>query len=269
MIGLLALHVVGLLSLVPAALLPLRRFAIGGGDPHLWAALLLGCGGALAVVVVPATLEGGWNTSFANALWASTAITLVLYAGLCRAQEAAIRLLPVVMPYLMGFALLGNVWAGMETVRILTRTPPFWTMFHIVVALLTYGLLSLAAMAALAGFLQERALKAKKRTGLTRRLPSAADADDMAHHLLIASEGVLGVGLISGTLLILMGGGGGVGMMHKILLSWLAFLVIGGLLIARALWGVRGRLAARLMLLAYLLLTLAFPGIKFVSDFLL
>jgi ABC-type uncharacterized transport system permease subunit len=33
--------------------------------------------------------------------------------------------------------------------------------------------------------------------------------------------------------------------------------------------GLRGRRAARLVLLAYLLLTLAYPGVKFVTDILL
>lgn len=267
MIGLFALHVTGLLCLVPATLLPLRRQE--ATDRIFWGSLGLACVGALAVVLVPATLEGGWNTNFSNALWASVATTLVLFSVLCRARPSGWRLTHLVMPYVMGLALLGNIWAGMETVRLLTRTPPFWTMLHIVVALVTYGLLTLAAMAALAGFLQERALKAKRRTPLTRRLPAAAEADDMAHGLLISTEAVLAGGLLSGGLLLLMEGHDFVGLGHKILLSLLAFAVIGGLLIARALWGVRGRLAARLMLLAYLLLTLAFPGIKFVSDFLL
>jgi ABC-type uncharacterized transport system permease subunit len=42
--------------------------------------------------------------------------------------------------------------------------------------------------------------------------------------------------------------------------------VIGGLLIARYSRGIRGRQAARLALLAYLLLALAYPGVKFVTD---
>jgi ABC-type uncharacterized transport system permease subunit len=52
-------------------------------------------------------------------------------------------------------------------------------------------------------------------------------------------------------------------------LSVATFVVIGGLLIAHAATGVRGRRAARLVLLAFLLLTLGYPGVKFVTDILI
>jgi ABC-type uncharacterized transport system permease subunit len=56
---------------------------------------------------------------------------------------------------------------------------------------------------------------------------------------------------------------------HKTLLSILAFLVIGALLILHQRSGQRGQRVARLILLAYLLLTLAYPGVKFVTDVLM
>jgi len=46
----------------------------------------------------------------------------------------------------------------------------------------------------------------------------------------------------------------------------LAFAVIGALLVLHYRSGLRGQRAARLVLLAYLLLTLAYPGVKFVTD---
>jgi len=56
---------------------------------------------------------------------------------------------------------------------------------------------------------------------------------------------------------------------HKTLFSLLTFAVIGLLLVARYRQGLRGRRAARLVLLAYLLLTLAYPGVKFATEILL
>jgi ABC-type uncharacterized transport system permease subunit len=53
---------------------------------------------------------------------------------------------------------------------------------------------------------------------------------------------------------------------HKIVLSLLTFAVIGILLLVHAKTGIRGRRAARYVLAAYLLLTLAYPGVKFVTD---
>ena len=56
---------------------------------------------------------------------------------------------------------------------------------------------------------------------------------------------------------------------HKTVLSLVAFVVIGILLVAHFRTGIRGRRASRLVLLAYLLLTLGYPGVKFVTDILL
>ena len=56
---------------------------------------------------------------------------------------------------------------------------------------------------------------------------------------------------------------------HKTILTITAFAVIGGLLIAHFKTGLRGRKAARIVLLAYLLLTLGYPGVKFVTDVIL
>ena len=53
------------------------------------------------------------------------------------------------------------------------------------------------------------------------------------------------------------------------MLSFLTFLVIVVLLFAHGRTGLRGRRASRLILLAYLLLTLAYPGVKFVTDVLM
>jgi ABC-type uncharacterized transport system permease subunit len=56
---------------------------------------------------------------------------------------------------------------------------------------------------------------------------------------------------------------------HKTLLSLVAFGLISALLLGHRVCGVRGRVAARVVMIAYLLLTLAFPGVKFVTQVLL
>jgi len=56
---------------------------------------------------------------------------------------------------------------------------------------------------------------------------------------------------------------------HKTLFSLLTFGIVAGLLVMRTRTGVRGRQSARYVLLAYLLLTLGFPGVKFVTDVLI
>ena len=56
---------------------------------------------------------------------------------------------------------------------------------------------------------------------------------------------------------------------HKTILSISSFLIIGTLLIAHFVSGVRGRLVTRVVLVAYLLLSLGYPGVKFVTDVLI
>ncbi len=56
---------------------------------------------------------------------------------------------------------------------------------------------------------------------------------------------------------------------HKTLLSLLTVALVIGLLVAHHRSGLRGRRAARLVLLAYVLLSLAYLGVKFVTDVLI
>ena len=56
---------------------------------------------------------------------------------------------------------------------------------------------------------------------------------------------------------------------HKTILSLLTFAVIALLLVLHHRGGLSGRRAARYVLFAYLLLTLAYPGVKFVTDVLI
>jgi len=80
---------------------------------------------------------------------------------------------------------------------------------------------------------------------------------------------ILGLGLMSGIAVNLVWGQEPLPIDHKTVFTMGAFITIGVVLIAQARWGLRGRRAARGVLLAYLLLTLGYPGVKFVSDVLL
>jgi ABC-type uncharacterized transport system permease subunit len=79
-------------------------------------------------------------------------------------------------------------------------------------------------------------------------------------------EIVLALGLATGMALQWKESGALLKFDHKTVLTVAAFAVIGGLLWAHFKSGLRGRKAARIVLLAYLLLTLGYPGVKFVTD---
>lgn len=252
-------------ALVPAALLPLRQGA--ARDGAFWSAVVLAL--IPAAVLASGLVGAAWSTGLSLTLWVSVSVTLGLFAVVAFIGHHAWRLAPLLMPYLALLALFA-VLARDEMPRTLAATAPvLWVDLHIAVAVLAYALVTLAAMAALATVLQEGALKRKRPTRLTRMLPSVADAERLSGRLLAVTEAVLGIGVVSGLALRSLEGAALFHLDHKSLLSILAFAVIGALLLGHRVCGVRGRLAARVMLVAYLLLTLAYPGVKFVTQVLI
>jgi ABC-type uncharacterized transport system permease subunit len=260
------LSLAALVALIPAAVLPLRREA-SGPDPLFWAAVAVAVAGPGAYSLV--LLGGGWPTGLAPALWVSISVSMVLFAILAAASREAWRLRPLLLPYLILLGLIAVVWGRVPARAALAAAPDAWLGLHIALSVATYGLCTLAAVAAAAAFLQERALKGKRPTALSRVLPSISDASRLQVRLLAVAEVVLALGIATGMARDYLSSGRWLHFDHKTLLVVLAFLVIGALLVLHHRSGLRGQRAARLVLVAYLLLTLAYPGVKFVTDVLI
>jgi ABC-type uncharacterized transport system permease subunit len=96
-----------------------------------------------------------------------------------------------------------------------------------------------------------------------------ADAELLQIRLLGASGVVLGLGLLTGAATLYVETGAFFETSHKTIFAVTAFAVIVLLLLVHRRTGLRGRRAARLVLLAYLLVTLAYPGVKLVTDVIL
>lgn len=254
-----------LICLVPAALLVTRRAP--ACDKAFWAS------GALALagpgILTLALVSGGWVTGFAPTLWVTLTATILGFLCTAAVLRQAWRLMPLLMPYLLLMGGMATVWQHAQGHSLAQELPTTWLGLHILVGVTTYALLTLAAFAALAAFLQEKALKQKRRTHFSMQLPPMADAERLSVLLLVASEVVLGVELATGMAVQWLEKGQIFSLDHKTLLSWAAFLVIGVLLAVHRITGIRGRAAARIILVAWLLLTLAYPGVKFVTDVLI
>ncbi len=262
----LMLNLTALLALVPASIASFRR-APRGPDLVFWAVLAAALAGPLAFGL--SRVGGAWPTDLSMALWISISVSLVIFAGLAAATGACWRLAPLLLPYLLLLAVLATIWGNVPGRDALGQAPNSWLVVHIGVSVVTYALATLAAVAGAAVFLQELALKRKWTGSLPRLLPSIADGERLELGLLAAAEVVLGIGIATGMALEYLARGQVLAFDHKTLLSLTAFAVIGALLILRQLTGLRGRRAARLVLLAYLLLTLAYPGVKLVTDVLI
>lgn len=254
-----------LAALVPAALLGLRQRP--ARDALFWAALGLATAGAAAWCVVQT--GSAWRTGLSTTLWVTVTVSLALFGVIAAVSREAWRLAPLLVPYMLILAVFAAALRHGPQGGLAEDAPTVWVAVHIGVSVVTYGLVTIAAVAALAAFLQERALKAKRPTALTRTLPSMADCERLLVRLLALGESVLAVGLASGMAVQYEETGRLLTLDHKILLTGAAFVVIGALLGAHYVSGLRGRQAARAVLLAYLLLTLGYPGVKFVTDVLL
>jgi ABC-type uncharacterized transport system permease subunit len=263
--GGIALNLAALLALVPAAALSFRR----RGAPGVLFSVLLALGVIGPGLWVVAQAGGAWRTGFAMSLWVTIAATMALFLALVLATRHAWQLSPLLLPYLLLLGVIALIWQRAPERPAPGLVPAGWLDAHIVFAVATYGLLTIGAVAWLAVFLQERALKAKQPSALTRLLPPVAEAEALELRLLAAAETVLALGLLSGMAAEHFLGGRLLPLDHKTVFSLAAFAVIGALLLARYAQGLRGRRAARLALLAWLLLTLAYPGVKFVTDVLI
>lgn len=257
-----ALPFLAAVALVPAAIAAYRP-PPGRRDPFFWWTLAIAAAGPAAVAMLLG--DHGWRTGFAYALWVTIAATAVAFAVLAAADRAGWRLAPLVSPYLLVLAALALIW-GHAPERPLHAPTSGWLWAHIVVAVATYALVGLAAVASLAVVLQETAVRWKRPTGLTRRLPAVAEGDRMAFRALGTAAVVLGLGLATGIALDVVVWGRWIRLDHKTVLSIAAFATIVALLAAHARWGVHGRRGARAILVAWLLLTLGYPGVKFVTD---
>jgi len=207
-----------------------------------------------------------WHSDLAATLWVMAGATALLYGGLCALGHTARRLAVLAVPYLGVISLLALTATDILTASAMSKgpTPPAWLYLHIGVSVITYAGLTLAALTALAVTLQERALKRKTTSALSRRLPPVVASERLMVRLLMWCEAVLGAGLATGLATAYYQHGGRPPLDHKVLLSIATFFLIGGLLFAQMRTGLSGRQAARLSLIAFLLLTLAYPGVKLI-----
>ncbi|MGH6940852.1 cytochrome C assembly family protein [Hypericibacter sp.] len=252
-------------ALLPVTLLVWRR--PGAAAASFWVLLAVAIAGACTVLAVH---QGhGWTPGLSQALWATIAACLLIFALLGALVRESLRLSILLLPYLLLLGLLATCVAGLPSAPLSAGAATAWLDLHILISVSTYGLVTLAAVASLALFLQERALKAKRPTAITRALPSMTDCETLEVRLMAIGLFVLGVGLLTGMATEYMEAHRLLILDHKTVFSLLAFLVIGILLLLHRVSGLRGRRAARIALLAYLLLTLAYPGVKVVTQIIL
>lgn len=262
MLNSLTLSISAVITLIPAAILPFRQAP--ARDSVFWLLLAVAIAGPLVWIWI--AFEPGWRTGLAATLWITVAASLVMYGVLTLAMREVWRLAPLLFPYLTVIGIFATIWIQQPERPLAGAAPSAWVQFHILISVLTYALLTIGAVAGLAVVLQEHALKRKRPSKLTRLLPSVADGERIQVALLTAGAAILGCGLLSGMAAQFYLTGELIEFSHKTALSIATFAIIVILLAVHIRTGIRGRRAARYVLVAYLLITLAYPGVKFVTD---
>lgn len=213
-------------------------------------------------------VQGGLQVDLAASLeWSALFMGLLYLVGWrvrgVEARSAAVLFLPL-MVITLGASLFLSTAA--HTVRSVTEP---LLIAHLVLSLLAYGLFSIAAVFALMDALQEHALKSKHLGVLFDILPPLNALEATLFLMVRMGFLLLTLSILTGSLFSHQQIGVYVALTHKVLFTWATWVVFGVLLTGHHFQGWRGLRAARFTLWGYLLLVMAFLGVKFVKEILL
>ena len=255
-----------LFYLLAGGTLAMRLARAGAGAP--WpkgGPLALGWGAALlhAMILAQTVFQpAGLSLGFFNALsftgWLIGAVLLA--AAMIRPVE---NLGIMVLPFAALTLILGLLF---PTARIVTNTE--WPLeLHILIAILAYSLLTLAATQAVLLAIQDHRLRRRHPGGFLRGIPPVTTMESLLFQMIGAGFVLLGITLLSG--LFFLENLSDQHLTHKVVLSFAAWCVFGVLLWGRWRFGWRGRTAVRWTLSGFVFLVLAFFGSKLVLELIL
>jgi len=165
---------------------------------------------------------------------------------------------------------LSAVFLAMDAF-IAPRTAPeamTWQIeLHVTIAVLAFGILSIAAALSILLAIQERALRRSKFGHWLRALPPLTLTEVLLFRLIAVGFVLLTLTLVTGTLFV--GNLFSQHLVHKTVLSIVAWIVFGILLWGRWRHGWRGTRAVNLTLIGMGVLLLAFFGTKLVLELIL
>ncbi|MEG3640316.1 cytochrome C assembly family protein [Magnetococcus sp. PR-3] len=179
------------------------------------------------------------------------------------ARAVGLVLLPVLVLVLLLSKLLGDDGHGTGHIG-----DPL-LVSHLVLSLSAYGLFSIAVVLALLDAWQEHALKKKQFNGLFRVLPSLEKLEQDLFFMVAGGMGLLTLSILTGMVYTHQQLEQWFVINHKVVFTWITWLVFGALLVGHRVYGWRGRRAVRMTVWGYLFLVLAYIGVKFVAEFVL
>ncbi|HTP95811.1 MAG TPA: cytochrome c biogenesis protein CcsA [Burkholderiales bacterium] len=151
----------------------------------------------------------------------------------------------------------------------LPNTEMFAFKAHLLIAMLAYGLFTIASLHVLLMALMERRLHGGTLPPVLSTLPPLLTMETLLFQMIGAGFVLLTLTLASGILFSEELFGKPLTFNHKTVFAILSWLVFGALLTGRIAYGWRGRTAMRWTLAGFLMLVLAYIGSKFVLEVIL
>ncbi len=231
---------------------------VKSGSSLTWVLAIVLHGSFLYLPLFSAGLRLDLISAGSQVLWLTS---LILFITTCTRKIEILALF--VLPLTVFVLLLGILTPGSsEFVNINGALGS-----HILLSLLGYSTLFLATLQALLLSLQSRYLHNHQPGGLIRSLPALQDMENLLFRLIFTGVILLSAGLITG--FIFLDDLFGKQVLHKTVLSLIAWVVYTTLLIGHWKQGWRGRKAVTWTIVAFVLLMMAFFGSKFVHEILL
>jgi cytochrome c-type biogenesis protein CcsB len=145
------------------------------------------------------------------------------------------------------------------------RLQSVWLPAHVAPVFVGYAILAVAFCLSLTYLFQERQLKGKRRGGLFRHLPSLETLDTLNYRFLTWGFALFSIGLITGSLLARQAWGALWSWEPVQVWSGVTWLLYAALLQARVI-GWRGRTAAALTVVGFVVLIVSFLGVNIVAP---
>lgn len=250
-----------------AAWFAYREMGYADGRASSRIVVLLVVGAAAHAFTLAASLftQSGIVLGLGTALSLVSWVVVLLYLVALQRQPLATLGL-IVLPYAMVDVLLAWSWSGPPVPLPGTGGV---AIAHSMVAIVSFGLLALAFCQAIVLLLQEWHLQKKHAGTFFHSLPALQTMERILFQVIGLGFTLLTIALISGALFANEIFGRALPFNHHVVLSIVAWVAFGALLLARAMFGWRGRVAAIWTIASYAVLTLAYFGTRFVLEILL
>lgn len=251
-----------IIALIMLALICLNTFVF----KWRWATYVLGLLSTFALMIPVAWSHyQTWPVSLSDNLIVGLVFIQSAYLTFFFSSKDSWKTAVLVQPVLLVLSIFAlMLWPG----RTLIMLESNWLFAHILGALAAFGVLGYSAICAAAYLYKTGKIKSHGNTFISKNLPSVATLERLEFSALMMGQTFLLISIVAGQWYYYNLTGDMFPITHKFIFTLLAFILVLVLISMRLILGTRGRVASRIVLVAYLLVSIGFIGSKVVIEFL-